>query len=58
LAKQLDAYKNEKTLIFTLHNDLVYAISRKFLISAVTYQTPKEERQEILRILGKASTRS
>ena len=48
LAKQLEAHKKEKTLIFTLHNDLVYAISRRFLIPAITYQTPKEERREIL----------
>lgn len=48
LAKQLEAHRDEKTLIFTLHNDLVYKISRKFLLPAVTYQTPKEERREIL----------
>jgi superfamily II DNA or RNA helicase len=48
LARQLEANRNEKTLIFTLHNDLVYAISRKFLVPAITYQTPKEERKEIL----------
>jgi superfamily II DNA or RNA helicase len=48
LAKLLEAHRNEKTLIFTLHNDLVYTISRRFLIPAITYQTPKEERREIL----------
>ena len=48
LANQLEVHKNERTIIFTLHNDLVYTISRKFLIPAVTYQTPKEERREIL----------
>jgi len=48
LARQLDAHRDEKILIFTLHNDLVYRISRRFLIPAVTYQTPKEERREIL----------
>jgi superfamily II DNA or RNA helicase len=48
LARQLETHRNEKTLIFTLHNDLVYAISRRFLIPALTYQTPKEERREIL----------
>jgi superfamily II DNA or RNA helicase len=48
LARQLEANRHEKTLIFTLHNDLVYTISRKFLIPAITYQTPKEERREIL----------
>ncbi len=48
LARQLEAHRSEKALIFTLHNDLVYTISRRFLIPAVTYQTPKEERREIL----------
>ena len=48
LADQLEAHRNEKTLIFTLHNDLVYTISRRLLIPAVTYQTPKEERRETL----------
>ncbi|XES78655.1 MAG: DEAD/DEAH box helicase family protein [Candidatus Bathyarchaeia archaeon] len=48
LSEKLEAYKNEKTLIFTLYNDLVYTVSRRFLIPAVTHQTPREERREIL----------
>ena len=48
LAKLLEAHRDEKILIFTLHNDLVYRISRLFLIPSVTYQTPREERREIL----------
>ncbi len=48
LAEQLRVHRKEKILVFTLHNDLVYAISRRFLIPAVTYQTPREERREIL----------
>jgi len=48
LAEQLSEYGDEKILIFTLHNDLVYAISRRFLLPALTYQTPKEERREIM----------
>jgi superfamily II DNA or RNA helicase len=48
LAKQFDAYRDKKILVFTLHNDLVYRISRRFLMPAVTYQTPREERREIL----------
>ena len=55
LAKQLDANKNEKTLIFTLHTDLVYAVSRHFLIPAITYLTPKEERREILENFRKGN---
>ena len=40
---------NEKVLIFTQHNKLVHRISREFLIPAITHQTSKEERSEILR---------
>jgi len=44
LAKATD----EKVLIFTQHNKLVYKISRDFLIPAITHQTPKDERADIL----------
>jgi superfamily II DNA or RNA helicase len=49
LREYLDLYRKEKTLIFTRYNQLVYKISRQFLIPAITYRTPKEERKEILR---------
>jgi superfamily II DNA or RNA helicase len=52
LADKLEEYRNEKVLIFTLYNDLVYAVSRRFLIPAITYQTPREERREILANFG------
>ena len=55
LGKQIEAKKNEKTLIFTLHTDLVYAVSRRFLIPAITYLTPKEERREILENFRKGN---
>jgi superfamily II DNA or RNA helicase len=55
LARQLENHQKEKALIFTLHNDLVYAISRRFLIPAITYQTPKEERREILENFRKGT---
>ena len=58
LAHQLEEHKKEKTLIFTLHNDLVYAISRRFLIPAITYQTPKEERRHILENFRKGEYRT
>jgi superfamily II DNA or RNA helicase len=48
LSRLLETNKNEKALIFTLHTGLVYAISRHFLIPAITYLTPKKERREIL----------
>ncbi len=44
----LRVYKEEKTIIFTRYNQLVYRISRRFLIPAITYQSPREERKEIL----------
>ncbi|MGB9960016.1 MAG: DEAD/DEAH box helicase family protein [Candidatus Bathyarchaeales archaeon] len=47
LAEQLKASR-EKTLIFTLHNSLVYAISKRFLIPAITHKTPEAERRLIL----------
>jgi superfamily II DNA or RNA helicase len=46
LANILD--KNEKTLIFTLHNSLVYKISKRFLIPAITHKTSENERKLIL----------
>ncbi|TFH24140.1 DEAD/DEAH box helicase [Candidatus Bathyarchaeota archaeon] len=52
LSLQLETYKNEKILIFTLYNDLVYRISLRFLIPAITYQTSREERREILSNFG------
>ena len=37
-----------KTIIFTQHNSVVYDISDKFLIPAITHRTEKEERKDIL----------
>ncbi|MBS7619595.1 DEAD/DEAH box helicase family protein [Candidatus Bathyarchaeota archaeon] len=39
----------EKTIIFTQYNSMVYRISREMLIPAITHQTPREEREDILR---------
>ena len=44
----LESSPGEKTIIFTQHNRLVYALSRLFLIPAITHLTPKEERAEVL----------
>lgn len=49
LGRILEENRNERTLIFTHHNRLVYAISSAFLIPAITHETPKEERARILR---------
>ncbi len=48
LGEFLSAYGEEKALVFTRYNQLVYRISRRFLIPAITHQTPREERKEIL----------
>jgi superfamily II DNA or RNA helicase len=40
--------RDDKTIIFTRHNKLVYRISREMLIPAITHQTPRDEREEIL----------
>jgi superfamily II DNA or RNA helicase len=44
----LKVYADERALIFTRYNQLVYQISRLFLIPAITHQTHREERREIL----------
>ncbi len=48
LGEFLKVYDDEKLLIFTRYNQLVYRISSRFLVPAVTHHTPREERQEIL----------
>jgi superfamily II DNA or RNA helicase len=39
---------DDRVIIFTEHNDLVYRISRQFLIPYITYTTPKDERADNL----------
>jgi superfamily II DNA or RNA helicase len=48
LSEILDKHSGERMIIFTEHNSLVYAISKEFLIPAITHTTEKEERVEIL----------
>jgi superfamily II DNA or RNA helicase len=49
LRELLKKYDNEKVIIFTRNTDMAYEISKTFLIPVVTYKTPKDEREEILR---------
>lgn len=49
LRKILERHRGEKIIIFTRYNELVYEISRKFLIPAITHKTDKKERSEILK---------
>ena len=44
----LRTYSDEKTIVFTMHNSLVYRLSRQFLLPAITHETPKDERRTIL----------
>ena len=48
LRRILQSNPDEKALIFTRHNKLVYRISREMLIPAITHQTPGREREETL----------
>jgi superfamily II DNA or RNA helicase len=48
LKSLLRANPEEKTLIFTSHNRLVYKLSRELLIPAITHETPREEREQVL----------
>jgi superfamily II DNA or RNA helicase len=40
---------DDRILVFTQHNDLVYRISRRFLLPFITHTTGKEERYDVLK---------
>ncbi|MFC4989176.1 DEAD/DEAH box helicase family protein [Saliphagus infecundisoli] len=44
----LEEHPDERTIVFTAHNDLAYDASERFLLPAITHQTGTEERREIL----------
>ena len=48
LKELLEKHKGDKIIIFTRYNDLVYSISRIFLIPAITHKTDAKERKYIL----------
>lgn len=48
LADILTAHPHERTIVFTAYNDLAYDVAERFLIPAITHQTPASERREIL----------
>ncbi len=41
--------KDNRTIIFTRYNDMVYKISKRFFIPCITYKTDSKERKDILR---------
>ncbi len=49
LREILERHKKDRIIIFTRHNELVYRISKIFLIPAITHRTPSDEREEILQ---------
>ena len=49
LAKLLELHREERIIIFTRYNDLVYTISKQFFIPCITHKTDKKERTEILK---------
>ncbi len=56
-AELLRTHSEEKVIIFTRHNRLVYEISRRFLVPAITHETPKDERRAILERFRKGDYR-
>ncbi len=44
----LDRHRGERIIVFTAHNDLVYRLSERFLVPAITHRTSTGERREIL----------
>ena len=48
LAGILDRHRGDRVIVFTAHTDLVYRLSERFLVPAITHETGAEERREIL----------
>ena len=48
LATIFDRHRGDRVLVFTAHNDLVYRLSERFLLPAITHRTGAAERREIL----------
>ncbi|MFC7142484.1 DEAD/DEAH box helicase [Halosimplex aquaticum] len=44
----LDRHRADRIIVFTAHTDLVYRLSERFLIPAITHETGASERREIL----------
>jgi len=44
----LDRHREDRVIVFTAHTDLVYDLSERFLLPAITHETGASERREIL----------
>jgi superfamily II DNA or RNA helicase len=49
LADLLDRHRDDRVIVFTRHNDLVYDVADRFLVPPVTQETGAEERRDTLR---------
>ncbi|PSQ21849.1 DNA repair helicase [Halobacteriales archaeon QS_9_67_15] len=48
LREILDRHRTDRVIVFTAHTDLVYRLSERFLIPAITHETGADERRETL----------
>ena len=48
LGRILDRHRDDRIIVFTAHTDLVYRLSERFLLPAITAETSAAERLEIL----------
>jgi superfamily II DNA or RNA helicase len=48
LGRLLDRHRDDRTIVFTAHTDLVYRLSERYLLPAITSETGTGERREIL----------
>ena len=49
LAEILDRHRTDRVIVFTASTDLVYRLSERFLIPAITHETATSERERILQ---------
>ncbi|WP_144902874.1 DEAD/DEAH box helicase [Halobellus captivus] len=48
LGRLLDRHREDRVIVFTAHTDLVYRLSERYLLPAITSETGAKERTEIL----------
>src|SRR6056297_872349 len=48
LGEILDRHRDDRVIVFTAHTDLVYRLSERFLLPAITAETGVKERREVL----------
>jgi superfamily II DNA or RNA helicase len=53
LAELLQRHRRDRVLVFTAENEMVYRISRKFLVPAITHETGVKERRAWLEAFNK-----